>query len=228
MTVKVIGAGLARTGTMSLKMALEQLGYGPCFHMIELLKNPARLNYLDVSHKAGATDWKAFFEGYQAAVDYPACFYYKELLAENPTAKVILTVREPESWYQSVANTVYRGKPKGFWDIVRLIRNLIVSADMRRLAPVFRYNDKLIWQGHFKGKFEDKEAAIKVYQEHVEGVKAHVPADQLLIFEVKQGWQPLCDFLGKPIPEQPFPQSNSMTEFNRKMDRLLIDGVFEP
>ena len=228
MTVKVIGAGLARTGTMSLKMALEQLGYEHCFHMVELLKNPARLTYLDLSHKEGATDWAAFFEDYQAAVDYPACFYYKELLTENPTAKVILTVRDPESWYQSVLNTVYRGKPKGFRDIIRLIRNLIVSSDMRRVAPVFRYNDKLIWQGQFNGEFEDKEAAIRVYHDHVEQVKKHVPADQLLIFEVKQGWQPLCDFLDKPIPEQPFPHSNSMAEFNRKMDRLLIDGVFEP
>ena len=106
-------------------MALEQLGYEHCFHMVELLKNPSRLNYLDLSHKAGATDWAAFFEGCQAAVDYPACFYYKELLAQNPTAKVILTVRDPESWYQSVLNTVYRGKPMGFRDIIRLIRNLI-------------------------------------------------------------------------------------------------------
>lgn len=88
--------------------------------------------------------------------------------------------------------------------------------------------DKLIWQGQFNGQFEDKEAAIQVYHDHVEQVKKHVPANQLLIFEVKQGWQPLCDFLDKPIPQQPFPHSNSMAEFNRKMDRLLIDGVFEP
>lgn len=231
MTIKVIGAGLARTGTKSLKIALEQLGYDPCFHMVELLKNPKRLNYLDLSHKAGATDWAAFLEGYQAAVDYPTCFYYKQLLAHRlcrPTAKVILTVRDPESWYQSVLKTVYRGKPKGFRDIIRLIRHMIFSADMRRVAPVFQYNDKLIWQGHFNGKFEDKEAAIQVYHDHVEDVKKHVPADQLLIFEIQQGWQPLCDFLGKSIPKQPFPKSNSMVEFNQKMDSLLIDGVFVP
>ncbi len=228
MGIQVIGAGLARTGTMSLKMALETLGYHQCFHIVELLKNPQRLKFLDPKLASGSSDWDAVFQGYQAAVDYPACLYYETLLKQNPTAKVILTLRDPEQWYQSVLNTVYRGKPKGVGDVVRLIKGLLTSSDMRRLAPVFMYNDKLIWRGQFQSKFEDKAWAIQVYNDHIEQVKQRVPANQLLIFEVKQGWEPLCYFLDKPIPDTPFPRANSQAEFNRKMDRLFHDGVFEP
>ena len=141
---------------------------------------------------------------------------------------MILTVREPESWYESVRTTVYRGKPKGFWDVLRLIRGLITSADMRRTAPVFMYNDKLIWNGQFKGQFEDKAAAIGVYEQHVAEVQATVPAEQLLVYRIQDGWEPLCAFLGVAVPDRPFPRSNAKDEFNRKMDKLLIGGVFEP
>ena len=228
MTLKIIGAGLARTGTMSLKNALEILGIGQCFHVIELLKEPSRLNYLDAKNPAGSDNWNAFFNGFNAAVDYPACYYYDTLLQQNPDAKVILTVRDAKAWYASVRDTVYRGKPKGVKDVARLMKNLVFSADMRKVAPVFMYNDKIIWQGQFQSNFDDQAFAIKIYQQHIEEVKRTVPSDQLLIYEVKDGWEPLCLFLDRPIPSVPFPHSNAKTEFNRKMDRLLIDGVFEP
>ena len=228
MTLKIIGAGLARTGTMSLKNALEILGFGQCFHVIELLKEPSRLSYLDAKNPAGSDNWNAFFNGFNAAVDYPACYYYDTLLQQNPDAKVILTVRDAEAWYVSVRDTVYRGKPKGVKDVARLMKNLVFSADMRKVAPVFMYNDKIIWQGQFQSNFDDQAFAIKIYQQHIEEVKRTVPSDQLLIYEVKDGWEPLCLFLDRPIPSVPFPHSNAKTEFNRKMDRLLIDGVFEP
>ena len=138
MNLEIIGAGLARTGTMSLKLALEQLGYGPCFHMIEMLKDPHQLKLLDVSHPQGSPKWSLFFEGYRSTTDYPACLYYKELLDLNPNAKVILTVRDPDSWYESVKNTVYRGKPKGRKDILNLIFNLLRSQDMRKRHCCFR------------------------------------------------------------------------------------------
>ena len=228
MTLQIIGAGLARTGTMSLKLALEQLGYNRCFHIVELLKDPSRLKYLDVKHPQGSADWNTFFAGFDAATDYPACYYYKELLAQNPSAKVILTVRDPESWYDSVYNTVYRGVPKGVGDVLRLIKGVISSADIRRTAPVFRYNGQLIWNGQFKGQFENRSTAIAIYEQHVAEVQQYVPAEQLLVYHIQDGWEPLCAFLGKPIPDTPFPHSNSKAEFNRKMDRLLVDGVFEP
>lgn len=228
MTLKIIGAGLARTGTKSLKQALELLGFGRCFHVVELLQDPARLSYLDMKNPVGSDNWDGFFDGFEAAVDYPACYYYETLLQQNPKAKVILTVREPEAWYASVRDTVYRGKPKGFKDIARLVKNLIFSADMRKVSPVFMYNDKLIWQGQFESKFEDKDFAIGVYKRHVAQVKETVPVDQLLVYDIKGGWEPLCSFLDRPIPSTPFPHTNTKAELNCKMDRLLIDGVFEP
>ncbi|MGB0522590.1 MAG: sulfotransferase family protein [Flammeovirgaceae bacterium] len=228
MPVKVIGAGLGRTGTMSLKLALEYLGYGPCFHMVELLQEPQRLSYLKTLHKTGKTNWSEFFSGFNSTVDYPTCLYYDQLLQENPAAKVILTERDPEKWYESVYQTIYRGKPKGFKDITRLVKNLIFSKDMRKVAPVFMHNDTLIWNGQFKGKFEDKQAAIEIYLQHNEQVKKTVPAEQLLVFQVTEGWQPLCTFLGEPTPDIPFPRSHQRETFNKKMDKLLLHGKFEP
>ena len=227
MKLEVIGSGLGRTGTMSLQQALQQLLGGSCFHMVELLKKPERLKYLKAGYKSGNTDWTTFFEGYKSAVDYPICLYVEELLKSNPKLKVIHTTRDPETWYNSVYNTIYRGVPKGPKDIFRLIFNTIRYKDMRRVAPVFMHNDKLIWKGQFENRFEDRDFAIEVFKKHEEQIKQLVPGDQLLIFNVKDGWEPLCNFLGVAIPDAPFPQTNQKDEFNRKMDRLLVNGVFE-
>lgn len=224
MPLQIIGTGLARTGTMSLKLALEQLEGRPCFHMIELMKAPERLPFIKRKEK----NWASFFEGFHSSVDYPACIFYEELLKLNPAAKIIHTVRAPESWYDSVYSTVYRGKPKGPKDIFKLIYNLLRSKDMRKLAPIFKHNDQLIWSGQFESKFDDKDFAISVFQQHEEQVRRTVPRDQLLIFDVKDGWGPLCEFLGHPVPDTPFPYTNQKPAFNRKMDLLLEQGVFEP
>ena len=227
MSLKIIGTGWARTGTMSLKKALEHLNGGKCFHMVELLANPKKVDILKKGLKRDRIDWGSFYEGYHGGVDYPTCLFYKELVEENPKAKVIHTTREFDSWYKSVYETVYRGKPKGVKDIFRMIKNMVLSSDFRRVAPVFMLNDKLIWDGQFQSKFEDKEFMRILYRKHEEEVKRHVKAENLLIYNVKEGWKPLCDFLNKPIPQIVFPRENERNEFNRKMDRLLIDGVLE-
>ena len=108
-----------------------------------------------------------------------------------------------------------------------MIFNMIRSSDMRKVAPVFRYSDQIIWNGQFKSKFEDKVFAIEVYQQHLEEVKAFVPKENLLLFDVKEGWKPLCDFLDKPVPNVPFPRANPKAEFIKKMDKLLKEGKFE-
>jgi len=227
MAIKVIGAGLGRTGTMSLKMALEQLGYGQCFHMVELLNQPQLLPHFKQLYRIGITDWERLFDNYQSTTDYPTCLYYREILEHYPRAKVVLTIRDPEQWYNSVRQTIYRGKPKNVSDALRLIRNLIRSSDTRKVAPVFRYADQLIWSGQFQSTFEDKNFALQCYQKHIDEVIKNVPADQLLIFDVREGWAPLCQFLGVPIPAQPFPRSHQRQSFNEKMNRLLYDGVLE-
>ncbi len=227
MKLKTIGTGLGRTGTMSLKFALEYLDESPCFHMIELMKKTERLSILKNIRKNSNTDWNAFFEGYTSAVDYPVCLFYKELIEINPDLKVIYTERNFDSWYTSVYETIYRGKPKGFLDILKMIKNMILSSDFRKVAPVFMYSDKLIWEGQFQSRFEDKAFVETIYNQHLETVKAVVKPENLLIYNIKDGWKPLCEFLGRPIPDIPFPRTNQRDEFNRKMDKLLVEGVFE-
>lgn len=226
--IKVIGAGAARTGTMSLKDSLEVLGYDKCFHMAELLEHPDRLKYIKELNKKGTTNFEALFDGFQAAVDFPTSIFYKELLEEYPDAKVILTIREADSWYESVKNTVYRPKPKNGWDIFKLIRNSIRFKELRRLSPVFMNNDTVIWNGFFKGKFDDKAEAIKIYHEHNEEVQRIVPSEQLLVMKISEGWQPICDFLGKEVPNQPFPNKNKQAVLNDKIDKLINKGIYEP
>ncbi|GAA4844608.1 sulfotransferase family protein [Algivirga pacifica] len=226
MKLEIIGSGLARTGTMSLKNALEELTQAPCYHMIELLKDPSRLSILQQGHKQGNTDWESFFSGFKSVVDYPGCLYVEDMLKLNPDLKVIHTSRDPEQWYESVLNTVYRGVPNGFSDILRMIKNSILYKDFRKVSPVFMFNDKIIWKGQFESKFQDKDFAIKVFLEHEEYIKRIVPKEQLLIYNINDGWGPLCDFLNTNVPDNSFPKSNQRVEFNEKMDELLIRGKF--
>ena len=222
--MKVIGAGLGRTGTMSLKFALEHLYNAPSFHMIELLRASDRLKYLKKAAKGQKEQWQNLLEGYATVVDYPCCLYYKELMEVYPEAKVVLTSRDFDSWYESAYKTIYKGKPKSFRDIARLVKNVILHSDMRKVAPIFKFADQIIWDGQFEKQFENKEYAIQKHREYIEEVKRHVPRERLLIYEVKEGWKPLCDFLELPIPEIPFPRSNSQEEFIAKMDTLIYEG----
>ncbi len=228
MDLHIVGSGLGRTGTMSLKFALELLTGQPSYHVIELLKDPGRLPLLKEGHAKGNTDWAQFYRGYGSAVDYPGCLFIPELLALNPQLKVIHTTREPEEWYESVARTIYRGVPKGPRDIFRMIWNSIRSKEFRRVAPVFMYNNKLIWKGQFEGKFADREFAMEVFRRHEAHIREVVPPEQLLWFDVKDGWEPLCSFLQVPVPTDPFPRANQRDEFNAKMDKLLLEGKFVP
>ena len=218
---------MGRTGTMSLKAGLEELGFGPCFHMVELLQRPERLRYLKEAHKKGHTDWDGLYADFGSAVDYPTCLYVEPLLEAYPEVKVILTLRDPESWYESVKNTIWMASPKGPGDILKLIWGAIRFHEMRKVAPIFKHNDQLIWKEQFQGKFLDKGFAIEVYHAHNEYIRTMVPAGQLLEYRVAEGWQPLCDFLGSPVPDTPFPRTNDQAEFQRKLVRLKTEGVFE-
>ncbi len=227
MQLEIIGTGLARTGTMSLKQALEYLTGKRCFHMIELLKNPARIEILKKGYKSNQIEWSKFYEGYHSALDYPTCLYYPDLVKLNPDIKVIHTRRDFDSWYHSVKETVYRGKPKTIKDVTSLVKNMLFSKDYRKVAPVFMFNDKLIWRGQFESRFEDKEFMRAKYQSHEALVTSSIKAENLLWYDVKEGWAPLCQFLGKTVPEIDFPKANERKEFNRKMDKLLYQGIFE-
>lgn len=219
MSIQVIGAGMGRTGTMSLKHALEELGYKKCHHMIEVMQDKSQLQYWNAMEKNRTADYEAMLQGYTSIVDFPGSLYYKELMQKYPDAKVILTVRNPEDWYRSCRDTIYN-LPGG---LKRIMMKFIgfFKPDVAHVANVFDYVDLSIWNGLFKGKFEDKEFAIKIFNEWTEEVKRSVPPEKLLIFQAKEGWKPLCDFLGKPIPETSYPNTNNTAEFlERKKNKF--------
>lgn len=209
--LKIIGAGLGRTGTSSTKLALEMLGFDACYHMSELMANPHQLAYWQEALKTGTTDWDTLFNGYQSTVDYPSAMFYQAQMQAYPDAKVLLTVRDPERWYESVLTTIYAVSRRRNRIGLYFMRWLI--PDLRQLYPRIVYVNNLIWDGQFEGRFLDKDFAIAKFNAWNESVIATVPSDKLLVYEVKQGWQPLCEFFDVPIPDEPFPQVNSRNEF---------------
>lgn len=212
MALKIIGSGLGRTGTSSLKMALEQLGFGNCYHMFELLKAPWQLTYFEKAEKGEFVDWDSLFVGYQSAIDYPIARYYKQLMAKYPEAKVIHTVRDPESWYKSCAETIFWASKPDAGRILGMMVRMPFSKDIRNRLPVLKYNGKLI-DLEFGKDIKNKEAVIAVFNKRLEEVLNAVPKERLLVYDVKQGWEPLCAFLNVPVPSTPFPKVNTKDEF---------------
>ncbi len=211
MPIKVIGAGLGRTGTLSLKMALEELGFLKCYHMSEVLANLEHARVWDAAARGEPTDWEALFQGYQATVDWPGCTFYAELMRRYPEAKVVLSVRDPERWYDSARQTIY---------YVRQTFPRWLPLFFRRMSDFHRMLDRLVWDGMFQGRFEDKAFAIEVFNRYNEQVRRDVPPDRLLVYEVREGWQPLCAFLGVPVPEgKPFPHVNDTAKFRSRIQR---------
>lgn len=217
MSIQVIGAGFGRTGTKSLKLALEQLLGGTCFHMLEMFENRPELFPRWLAKARGEdVDLRELLSGYSATVDWPSASFYAELAELYPRAKVVLTVRDPERWYHSARETIYdfsvkSCKPPLSW--------ALQSHPSRWAGPEMA--DRVIWgeQGHFGGRFEDKAHAISVYEAHVAEVKARIPAERLLVYELRQGWEPLCAHLGVPVPDQPLPNVNSRDEMQKLLGR---------
>ncbi len=218
MGLKIIGAGFGRTGTTSLKSALEEVGFNKCYHMVEVVKRPTHGVLWHKAWLGEAPNWEALFSGFQASVDWPGAAFYKQLIAEYPDAKVILTVRDPEKWYGSTAATIFN------------VRSVIPKWLTRLFPPMRRMPDmveSVIWQGIFDGRFADKPYAVEVFKRHNEAVKEHVPPEKLLVFNVKEGWEPLCRFLEVPIPDRPFPHLNDRKMFERMVffRKLLPYGL---
>jgi hypothetical protein len=205
MTLKVIGSGLGRTGTMSLKLALEQLGLGPCHHMIEVFMHPETLP-LWVAAGSGKADWPAIFAGYQSVVDYPGCNFWRELIDYYPDAKVLHSTRDPQRWFESTQATIFApGSP--------------ADNPPEAMRPFFE-----TVAGKFKGRLHDRSFMIDYFNRHTEAVLAAVPKDRLLVFEAAQGWAPLCAFLGVPVPDTPFPRENSRAEFQARVKAQAAGG----
>ena len=197
MPLSVIGAGFGRTGTLSLKLALERLGFGPCHHMIEVFAHPAQAAVWRDAAKGQAVDWDALLAGYGSAVDWPSCHFWRELSEHYPAAKVILSVRDADAWYGSMSETIGKLETAGS-DITDLGARAVMS--MARL---------IVMERTFAGRLGEPEHAKTVFNRHNAAVIAGIPNDRLLLFNVIAGWSPLCRFLDRPVPNEPFPRTNS-------------------
>ena len=193
MPLAVIGAGFGRTGTESMKQALETLGLGPCHHMKEVLSNPVQVALWRAAARGDLPDWDAAFAGYCSAVDWPSAYFWRELSAYYPEARILLTVRSPESWYDSMGRTI--------------LPTLRASTDPDSIGL------RLIATRVFGGRLDDRAHAIAVYEKNIADVQAAFPSERLLTYRLGDGWEPLCRFLGRPVPDQPYPQSNSAEQF---------------
>jgi hypothetical protein len=213
MSLKVIGAGFGRTGTMSLKLALEQLGVGPCYHMAEVMTRPGHDTMWLALAKGETSDWRLILDGFNSTVDWPSTYFWRRLAADNPDAKIVLTLRDAEAWYRSAAATIF-GRMLEF-EALRA-EALRVGSGLEALDPARRRHmemvNTIIVKNTFGGSL-DKANAIRVFAAHNDEVRREVPAARLLVYETGQGWEPLCRFLGVAVPEAPYPRVNSTSDF---------------
>jgi len=201
MALKVIGSGLGRTGTLSMKYALEQLGFGPCHHMAEVFRHPESVP-LWVAAGNGKPDWDALARGFNAMVDYPGSRYWRELYAHYPDAKVLHTVRDPDTWFESTQATIFA--PDG---------PLFVS-------PPGMQEFFSIIASDFGSKIGDRAFMTDFFRRHTERVIQTIPKERLLVYHVGEGWERLCAFLGVPVPQTPFPSENSRGVFAARSAQL--------
>ncbi|GLW28414.1 sulfotransferase family protein [Actinoplanes regularis] len=208
--MNVIGVGFGRTGTYSLKAALERIGEGPCAHMRLLLGDDERCRLFLRAAAGELNCLDRAFDGYRATTDWPGVHFWRHLIARYPDAKVILTVRDPQEWYASVERTI--------WAATRL-------PPVPGMEAFRELGDAAIWMGTFDGRFGDRAYAIEVFRRHSAAVRAAVAAGRLLEYRVVDGWEPLCEFLGHPVPAEPFPRLNDSAAFQEHVREVLATGV---
>jgi hypothetical protein len=199
MTLRVVGAGLGRTGSTSLKLALERLLGAPCYHMSEVFRHPEHIPHWHAAARGRMPDWHALFAGYAAAVDWPVGSFWPEISDAFPDALVVLSTRDAESWWASAHATIFQAMQRvdnGAW------RDMIHEMFRSRFTPAL----------------DDRNACIAAYNSHVARVRRDAPKHRFLEWSPREGWQPLCDALGIPVPDEPFPHANSREAFLARRD----------
>ncbi len=204
MSLAVIGAGFGRTGTESMKLALEQLGFGPCHHMKEVLPRPAQVAFWQAAVAGEPIEWDDGLADFASAVDWPSAHFWRELSVRYPEAKILLTLRSAESWYESFSRTILPTVTDDDHPAMRLPRALIEQV--------------------FEGRAHEREHAIGVYERNTAEVQASIPDERLLTYQIGDGWGPLCAFLGVPEPAEPFPHTNTADDFHQAVARFRAEG----
>lgn len=220
--LRVIGAGLGRTGTASLQQALAILYGAPCYHMREVMFNPDRVRFWTEAalQRKSSEQFREHFKGFAATVDFPSCLHWEQLLEAYPDAKVILSVRDPDSWVKSAKDTIlkmnssYSGSPWGIW----LMQTLVPSS-----KALWKLMNVGFWSPLFDDDFSDSNLRQR-FVDWVEDVKKRCPKDKLLVFEASHGWGPLCAFLGVPVPDTPYPNVNDTKSFQAIVARVNMIG----
>ena len=202
MSLKIVGAGLGRTGTHSLKIALEMLLGAPCYHMVEVFQHLEHVPAWQDAADGKPVDWHALLAGYAAAVDWPASAYYKELAEAFPDAVVLLSTRSAESWWESAQATIFAG-----------IGN---PAARSRFDPAWFTMVETMMKNRFTPDLSDRDAAIAAFERHNAEVIRTIPPKRLVVWTATDGWEPICDALGLPIPAEPFPRTNTREEFHAR------------
>jgi len=205
MALEVIGAGYGRTGTLTLKTALEMLGFGPCHHMLEVMGNPEQVAFWNRAADGEAVDWEEVYAGYRSTVDWPGCHFYAELAERYPKAKVILSTRDANRWYESMSETILKG-----------MSEMGLKDEVPRDNPMY-FGAVLIAREVFNFDYS-RENAVAALERHNAAVRAAIPAERLLEFEAGDGWEPLCAFLGVPVPDAPFPRTNERENFGEHIE----------
>ncbi len=219
--MKLIGAGLPRTGTLSQKVALEVLGFGPCYHMVNVLGD---LSEAPKWRRAveGDADWQEIFGEFQATVDWPGSYFYKELMEIYPDAKVLLSVRDSDSWATSMRDTIWG---IFYGDIlIRDLSNARAKVDSDWAAYIEMMREMWYRSGLMPGGLETTpEAMAEAMERYHDEVEQTVPSERLLVWSVTDGWESLCEFLDVDVPDMPFPHLNDSKEFNER----VIDGSLQ-
>jgi hypothetical protein len=204
MTLRVVGAGVGRTGTLSLKVALEQLLGGPCYHMAEVFAHPEHVPLWRQAALGEMPDWSRLLAGYRAAVDWPACAFWPELAEAWPDALVVLSLRDAESWWRSANGTIF--------------------PSTRQAGGEWRAMAEAMFANRFTAALDDREACIAAYERHNAEVRRRVAPGRLLEWRASEGWAPLCAALGLPVPSQPFPRVNTSEEFHARLATQVPPG----
>jgi hypothetical protein len=199
MSLKVIGSGIGRTGTNSLKLALEKLLGAPCYHMVEVFPRPHHFKLWAQAARGEQVDWHALFDGFAAAVDWPAAALWEPISKAFPDAIILHSERPEDAWWKSAHATIFNPQNLG------------------NMPPPFAEMMQPLMANHFTAKLTDREAALAKYRELNAYVRATAPKDRLVIWSPGDGWEPICKALKLPVPTEPFPHVNTTDEFNARI-----------